>query len=320
MRSVIIALLAGLFVAPSAIAQQYPVRPIRIVVAFAPGGASDVLARLLAERLTEAFGQTVVVDNRPSAGGIIGTDLVAKAVPDGYTLLIGSAAAFAITPHLQTKLPYDTTKDFMPIAPFTSLAFVLNVHPDVKATSVKELIALAKSRPGTLNIGSAGNGTTTHIVGEMFKYAAGIDMVHVPYKGAAPAMVDLIGGRIHVLFDAAVTTLPQWKARRVRALAVGGTERSPLFPELPTIGEAGLPGFTAGNWFGVFAPARTAAAVVTRLNAEITKAVISTAARQAMAAIGAQPLSASPEQFRRLVQSEYERYGKLIKAAGIKFD
>ena len=183
-----------------------PVRPIRIVVAFAPGGASDVLARQLAERLTEAFGQTVVVDNRPSAGGIIGTDLVAKAIPDGYTLLIGSAAAFAITPHLQTKLPYDTTKDFVPVAPFTSLIFVLNVHPDVKATSVKELIALAKSRPAMLNIGSAGNGTTTHIVGEMFKYAAGIDMVHVPYKGAAPAMVDLIGGRIHVLFDAAVTT------------------------------------------------------------------------------------------------------------------
>ena len=320
MRSVFMALLAGLFVPPSAIAQQYPVRPIRVVVAFAPGGASDVLARLLAERLTEAFGQTVVVDNRPSAGGIIGTDLVAKAAPDGYTLLVGSAAAFAITPHLQTKLPYDTTKDFVPVAPFTSLIFVLNVHPDVKATSVKELIALAKSRPGMLNIGSAGNGTTTHIVGEMFKYAAGTDMVHVPYKGAAPAMVDLIAGRIHVLFDAAVTTLPQWKARRVRALAVGGTESSPLFLELPTISEAGLPGFTAGNWFGVFAPARTPPAVVTRLNAEITKAVSSPAARQAMAASGAQPLTASPEQFRRLVQSEYERYGKLIKAAGIKFD
>jgi len=320
MFRILFCIIGSFLVTPSASAQQYPTKPVRLIVAFAPGGASDVLARLLAQRLGDSLGQSVIVDNRPSAGGIIGTDLVAKAAPDGYTLLLGSAAAFAITPHLATKLPYDTRRDFVPIAPFTRLTFVLNVNPKVDARSVKDLVALAKSRPGMLNIGSAGNGTTTHMVGELFKHIAGVDLVHVPYKGAGPAMIDLISGQIQVLFDAAITTLPQLKAGRIRALAVGSPERSALFPALPTINEAGLPGFTAGNWFGIFAPAKVPAALVRRLNSEISKVIDTPDTREDMLRRGVEPLIMDQEKFRELVATEYERYGKLVKVAGIKIN
>ncbi len=316
MRLLLPIALATLPCAPAA-AQQYPTKPIRLIVAFAPGGASDLLARLLATRLGESLRQTVVVDNRPAAGGIIGSDMVAKAAPDGYTLLVGSAAAFAITPHLNVKLPYDTVNDFVPVSPFASLTFVLTVNPKVPAQSLKELIALAKSKPGALNLGSAGNGTTTHMVGELFQHTAGVDLTHVPFKGAGPAMIALVSGQIQVLFDASITTLPQLKAGRIRALAVGSSKRSELFPDVPTFGEAGLPGFTAGNWFGVFAPARTPAAVVNRINAEITKVMESPDVRSDLLRRGAEPLTATPAAFRELVASEYARYGKLVKVAGI---
>jgi tripartite-type tricarboxylate transporter receptor subunit TctC len=319
MRFTILVLLASLLCAP-ALAQQYPTKPIRLIVAFAPGGASDLLARMLAQRLSESFGQSVVVDNRPAAGGVIGSEVVAKATPDGYTLLVGSAAAFAITPHLNVKLPYDTVKDFAPVSPYASLTFVLTISPKLPTQSLKELITLAKSKPGTLNLGSAGNGTTTHMVGELFKYTAGIDLAHVPYKGAGPAMVALVSGQIHVLFDAAITTLPQIKAGRIRALAVGSPKRSPLFPEVPTMSEAGLPGFNAGNWFGLFAPAKTPTDIVTRINAEIAKVMGQPDARQDLLRNGAEPLTLNPEAFRGLVASEYERYGKLVKLSGIKID
>lgn len=320
MLRILLCIIGSFLITASASAQQYPTKPVRLIVAFAPGGASDVLARLLAQRLGDSLGQSVIVDNRPSAGGIIGSDLVAKAAPDGYTLLLGSAAAFAIAPHLATKLPYDTRRDFVPIAPFTRLTFVLNVNPKVDARSVKDLVALAKSRPGTLNIGSAGNGTTTHMVGELFKHTAGVDLVHVPYKGAGPAMIDLISGQIQVLFDAAITTLPQLKAGRIRALAVGSPERSALFPTLPTISEAGLPGFTAGNWFGIFAPAKVPAALVRRLNSEISKVIDTPDTREDMLRRGVEPLILDQEKFRELVATEYERYGKLVKVAGIKIN
>jgi tripartite-type tricarboxylate transporter receptor subunit TctC len=320
MRRTLLCIIGSVLLATPVSAQQYPTKPIRLIVAFAPGGASDVLARLLAQRLGDSLGQSVIVDNRPSAGGIIGTDLVAKAAPDGYTLLLGSAAAFAITPHLSAKLPYDTRRDFVPIAPFSRVTFVLSINPKVDARSVKDLIALAKSKPGTLNIGSAGNGTTTHMVGEMFKHTAGINLVHVPYKGAGPAMIDLISGQIHVLFDAAITTLPQLKAGRIRVLAVGSPERSALFPDLPTIGEAGLPGFTAGNWFGIFAPAKVPATLVQKLNSEITRVIDTPDARADMLRRGVEPLTMSQEKFRQLVTEEYERYGKLVKVAGIKIN
>lgn len=320
MLRILLCIIGSFLVAASASAQHYPTKPVRLIVAFAPGGASDVLARLLAQRLGDSLGQSVIVDNRPSAGGIIGTDLVAKAAPDGYTLLLGSAAAFAIAPHLAIKLPYDTRRDFVPIAPFTRLTFVLNVNPRVDVRSIKDLVALGKSRPGTLNIGSAGNGTTTHMVGELFKRTAGVDLVHVPYKGAGPAMIDLISGQIQVLFDAAITTLPQLKAGRIRALAVGSPERSALFPGLPTIIEAGLPGFTAGNWFGIFAPAKVPAALVRRLNSEISKVIDTPDTREEMLRHHVEPLIMDQEKFRELVATEYERYGKLVKVAGIKIN
>jgi len=319
MRTALFAALAAIACTP-ALAQSYPAKPIRLVVAFAPGGASDLLARMLAMRLSDSFRQTVVVDNRPGAGGIIGSDLVAKATPDGYTLLLGSAAAFAITPHLNVRLPYDTADDFAPVSPFASLTFVLTVNPKVPAHSLKELIALAKAKPGTLNLGSAGNGTTTHMVGELFKHTAAVDLVHVPYKGAGPAMVGLVSGQIQVLFDAAITTLPQLKAGRIRALAVGSPKRSPLFPDLPTMSEAGLPGFTAGNWFGVFAPSGTPAAVVARLNAEIAKVMAQPDSREDLLRRGAEPFTSSPQAFRDLIASEYERYGKLVQVSGIQFN
>ena len=320
MLRILLCIIGSFLVAASASAQHYPTKPVRLIVAFAPGGASDVLARLLAQRLGDSLGQSVIVDNRPSAGGIIGTDLVAKAAPDGYTLLLGSAAAFAIAPHLAIKLPYDTRRDFVPIAPFTRLTFVLSVNPRVDVRSIKDLVALGKSRPGTLNIGSAGNGTTTHMVGELFKRTAGVDLVHVPYKGAGPAMIDLISGQIQVLFDAAITTLPQLKAGRIRALAVGSPERSALFPGLPTIIEAGLPGFTAGNWFGIFAPAKVPAALVRRLNSEISNVIDTPDTREEMLRHHVEPLIMDQEKFRELVATEYERYGKLVKVAGIKIN
>lgn len=303
-----------------ALAQQYPTKPIRLVVAFAPGGASDLLARLLAARLADSLGQTVVVDNRPAAGGIVGSDTVAKSAPDGHTLLVGSAAALAITPHLNVRLPYDTLKDFIPISPFAGITFVLVVNPKVPVQSLSELIALAKSKSGTLNFGSAGNGTTTHMVGELFKSTAGVNLTHVPFKGAGPAMIALVSGQIQVLFDASITALPQLKAGRIRALAVGSAKRSDLLPDIPTFSEAGLAGFTAGNWFGVFAPARTPLAVVKRLNTEITKAMTQADVRSDFLTRGAEVMTASPESFRALVVSEYERYGKLVKVAGITID
>jgi tripartite-type tricarboxylate transporter receptor subunit TctC len=318
-RNLISVLVVGLLSAP-AMAQSYPTKPIRLIVAFAPGGASDLLARMLAQRLSESFGQSVIVDNRPAAGGIIGSEVVARATPDGYTLLVGSAAAFAITPHLNVKLPYDTVKDFVPVSPYASLTFVLVINPKVPAPSLKELIALAKTKPGTLNLGSAGNGTTTHMVGELFKYTAGINLTHVPYKGAGPAMVALVSGETEVLFDAAITTLPQIKAGRIRALAVGSPKRSTLFPDVPTMSEAGLPGFHAGNWFGLFAPARSPTYIITRINAEVAKVMEHPDARQDLVRNGAEPLTLSPDAFRGLVASEYERYGKLVKLSGIKIN
>ena len=301
-------------------AESYPSKPVRLIVGFAPGGASDLLARLLAQKLTETLGQPVIVDNRPSAGGIVGTDLVAKAAPDGHTLLVGSSAAFAITPHLAPNLPFDTRRDFAPVSMFANLTFVLLVNPKVQAQSVKELIALAKSRPGKLNYGSAGNGTTTHMVSALFAQMAGIDMVHVPYKGAGPAMVDLISGQLDVLFDAAVTSIPQLKAGKVRALAVTGAKRSALLPDVPTVNESGLPGYTAGSWFAIFGPAKLDRAALTRLNSDIAKVMSLPDTRQQLAARGAEPWTTRPEELGRFVASESARYGKLIKAIGLRMN
>jgi tripartite-type tricarboxylate transporter receptor subunit TctC len=311
------AALAAFSCAPAA---AYPTKPVRLIVGFAPGGASDLLGRLVAQKLTESLGQTVVVDNRPSAGGIVASDIVAKANPDGHTLLVGSSAAFAITPHLTKDLPYDTRRDFTPVSMFANLTFVLLLNPKVPAKSVTELITLAKAQPGKLNYGSAGNGTTTHMVSALFAQMAGIDLVHVPYKGAGPAMVDLISGQINVLFDAAITSIPQLKSGRVRAIAVSGAKRSTLLPDVPTVAEAGLPGYTAGSWFAIFGPSRLHPAVVARLSGDIAKGMSQPEVRQELAARGAEPWTTSPEELRRFISSESDRYGKLIKLSGIRMN
>ncbi len=301
-------------------AQPWPARPIRLIVISAPGGASDIMARMLGEHLTLGLGQTVVIDNRPSAGGIVGTDLAAKAAPDGYTLLLGSPAAFAIAPHLNPRLPYDPARDFLPIGQFASLAFALIAHPGLPAPTVGELLVLAKARPGSINFASAGNATTTHLVAELFKSATSADMVHVPFKGGAPAMTALAAGQVQVMFDALVTSVPQVRSGRVRALAVTGRERSALLPAVPTMAEAGVASFVVGSWFGVFAPARTPAPVVARLNAEIAKATQSPKVRERLATLGAEAAGGSPEAFGRFVREESDRFGRLIRSAKIRLD
>ena len=301
-------------------AQAWPAKPIRLIVISSPGGASDIMARMLGERVAMGLGQPVVIDNRPSAGGIIGTDLAAKSPPNGYTLLLGSPAAFAISPHLQAKLPYDTVSDFLPVGQFSSLPFALITHPGTPAQSVGELIVLAKGRPGSINFASAGNATTTHLVAELFKSVTGTDMLHVPFKGGAAAMTALAGGQVQVMFDALVTSVPQVRTGRIRALAVTGQARSALLPDVPTMGEAGVKSFVVRSWFGVFAPARTPASVIARLNAELTKAIQVPEVRERLTNLGAEPVGGSPEAFGRFVREESDRYGQLIRDAKIRAD
>jgi tripartite-type tricarboxylate transporter receptor subunit TctC len=311
---------AGLVLAVTAQAQTWPARPLRLIVISSPGGASDIMARMLGEQMTASLGQAVIIDNRPSAGGIVGTDLAAKAPGDGYTLLLGSPAAFAIAPHLNPKLPYDPVRDFAPVGQFASLAFALVAHPGLAAQTVGELLALAKSRPGTINFASAGNATTTHLVGELFKSVTGADIVHVPFKGAAPAMTALAGGQVQILFDALVTAVPQIGSGRVRALAMTGCSRSPLLPAVPTMAEAGVGAFVVGSWFGVFVPARTPPAVIARLNAEITKAGQSREVRERLGKLGAETAVGSSEAFGQFVREESDRFGRLIRSAKIRID
>jgi len=317
--------LAGAFLAigPSVAtshAQVWPTKPIRMIVIAPAGGASDIMARMLGERLTAALGQSVVIDNRPGAGGIVGTDLAAKAAPDGYTVLLGSPAAFAISHHMQKNLPYDPARDFVAVGQLASLAFALIVHAGLSVKTVGELLALAKSRPDGINVASAGNATTTHLVAELFRNATKLNMVHVPYKGSAPAMVGLAGGQVQAMFDALVTTLPQVRSGRVHALAVTGRARAPLLPEVPTMSEAGVASFVVGSWFGVFSPTGTPPAVLTRLNAEVDRATRHPDVRQRLASLGAEAVGGSAQAFTRFVRDESERFGRLIRDAGIRLD
>lgn len=314
------AALATVMIALPAVAQQYPAKPIRLIVGFAPGGGTDVLARALAQQLTESLGQTMAVDNRTGAGGMISAELTAKAPPDGYTLLVGSAAAFAINPNLMSKLSYDPVRDFAPVGMFATLSYAVDVHPSLPVKSIRELVALAKAKPGQLNYGSAGTGASTHLAIEQFLLAANVRMTHVPYKGNTPAMTALMSGEVAMVFDPVLTSLPQIKAGRIRALAVTTAKRSALLPEVPTVAEAGLPGFEAGNWFGVFAPAGTPAAVVDRLNGAINAAMTSPQMKDRLLSQGADPLSGTPQQLADLVKSELAKYAKIVKAANIRIE
>jgi tripartite-type tricarboxylate transporter receptor subunit TctC len=315
-----VGIVAGLALAGPAKAQDYPTKPIRLVVPFAAGGATDVLARLVGERLTASLGQQVVVDNRPGAGGNIGSDLVARAEPDGYTILMGAVGTHAINPSLYPKMPYDPVKDFAPVTLVASVPNVLVVNPEVPAKSVQELIDLAKAKPGELNFASSGNGTSIHLSGELFKAMTGTDIVHVPYKGSGPAVTDLLGGQVQMMFDNMPSSLPHVKAGKLRALGVTSAKRSPALPEVPTIAEAGVPGYDATSWFGILAPAGTPEPVVTRLQGAIVQALGEPEMRQRMADLGAEPVGDTPAEFGQFITAELAKWAKVVNDAGVKLE
>ena len=322
MRGMLRWALGALFacIATVASAQGYPNRTIRLVVPFPAAGTTDILARAAAQKLTEAFGQSVVVDNRPGAAGNIGSDLVAKSAPDGYTLLMGTVGTHAINPSLYSKMPYDHVKDFVPVVLVAGVPNVLVVNPALPVNSVADLIKLAKDKPGQINFASSGSGTSIHLSGELFKTMAGVDITHVPYKGSSPALVDLIGGQVQIMFDNLPSALPQIKAGKLRAIAVTSLKRAPVLPDVPTISESGLPGFEASSWFGVLAPAGTPAPIVARINAEINKWLQSAEAREKLLSQGAEAAGGTPEQFAHHIRAESEKWAKVVKASGAKVD
>ncbi len=307
-----------LVVATTTAAQQsYPTKPIRLIVPFAPGGGNDFLARLVGQKLGERLGQQFVVDNRAGASGIIATDLVAKAAPDGYTLLLGFVGPLALNPHLE-KVPYNPVRDFAAASLLASSYHILVVNPAVPARSVKELIAVAKARPGEINYASSGSGATLHLIGELFKSVAGINITHIPYKGAGPAAIAVISGEAQMMFSSTTAVLPHIRTNRLAALAVTSPNRSPLVPEVPTLVESGLRGVEVGSWYALLAPAATPRAIIARLHAEIVRLAAMPDYRQLLEKQAFEPLTSSPEQFPAFVQSELEKWGKVIKAAGIK--
>ena len=301
-------------------AQSWPSKPIRFVVPYPPGGPLDTVARLLGQKVSEGVKQPVVVDNKPGAGGNIGADTVAKSPPDGYTILMGAVATHAINPTLYASIPYDAVRDFQPVTQVASTPNVLIVNNSVPVANVREFIAYAKANPGKLNFGSGSTGSAGHLAGELFKAMAGVNMVHVPYKGAAPAMQDLIGGQVQLMFDNFASANTQVKAGKVKALAVTTAKRSALAPDLPTIAESGLAGFDINTWFGIFVPAGTPRDVVERLHAEFTKALATPDVRERLTNLGAEPVGNRPEEFAAYIKSEGEKYARVIKASGAKVD
>ena len=300
-------------------AQAYPNKTIRMIVPFAAGGPTDVMARSVGQKLTESWGQPVVIDNRGGGGGNIGSDIVAKATPDGYT--IGMViVSHAINASLYSKLPYDPVKDFAPVTLAGAATIVLVAHPSVQAKSVKELIALAKSKPGKIDWASPGTGTPHHLAGELFKTLTGIDMVHIPYKGAAPALVDLLGGQVSLAFVSLPAALPHIKAGKLTALGVSGPQRSAVAPEVPTIAESGLPGYELENWYGVLSPARTPREIVTKLNGEIVKILQTQDVKERLNGQGFEIRTSTPEQFAAYLKSEIVKWAKIVKASGAKVD
>jgi len=304
--------------AGSALAQNYPTRVVRIVVPQAPGAQSELFARMLGQKLSESLGQSVINDPRPGAGGAIGAEVAARAAPDGYTLLFGTNSTHGSNPALYAKLPYDAVRDFAPIALTVGMPYVLSVHPSLPVTSLKQLIAFAKSKPGQLYYASAGNGSTHHLSGELLRSMARINIVHVPYKGGPPATAATVGGEVSMLFNTVGSVQPSVKSGRLRALAVTTTSRSGALPDVPTMAEAGLPGFQMQSWFGLLAPAGTPRPIISRLNAETNKALNTPEMKSAIATMGANVMSGSPEQFADHIKSEIGRIGEIVKAAGIK--
>ena len=301
-----------------ATAQTYPHKPIRFVVPFGVGGPGDAIGRMIGRQLTERLGQPVVIDNRSGATTIIGTELVAKSPPDGHTLLLISTT-HAVNPSLFPKLPYDPIKDFAPVTLITATPFMLGIHPSVAASSVSELVALARSKPGALNYGSSGAGSSIHLTTELLKSAANLQMTHVPYKGSGPAFIDLIGGQIQMLFSSTVSTMPHVKSGKVRGLAITSLKRASALPEMPTIAES-FPGFESSSWFGLLVPAKTPQRVMDRLLKETRAALKSPDVNQALVSQGAEPGGSSPTEFGAYFQTEIGKWAKVIKSAGIKLE
>lgn len=313
-------LLILLCLASNAAAQTYPARPVRMVVPFPPSGGSDVIARIFAPAYSAALGQQIIIDNRAGANGNVGTELVARAPPDGYTLLFNGSGTLAINPSLYEKLPYDALRDFAPITLAVLQPHVLVIHPSLPAKSVQELIAIARAQPGRMNFASSGNGSLAHLAGEMFRAQARIDLVHVPYKGAAPALVDVIAGQVHLVFASSPSVMSHVKVNRLRALGVTTPRRVSALPDLPTLTEAGLPGFEVMGWYGLLAPAATPAPIVAKLNADMVATLKQADVRQKLAGVGLEVETSTPQGFADFMKAEIAKYAKVVKAANIKVD
>jgi len=307
-------------VASAALAQGYPAEPVRIVVAFAVGGTADAIARIHGQKLSESLRQQFVVDNRPGAGGTIGTEVVTKAAPDGYTLKLGSTSDLAVSPNLYPNLSYDVTRDLIPVAQLATAPFMLAINASLPAKNMQELIALAKAKPGAINFASSGNGSSLHLLAEYLKYGAKIDLVHVPYKGVGAALPDLVAGRVQLLFSDMGPFVPFVREGKLRVLAVSTAKRSKLYPEYPTIAESGLPGYDLAGWYGIVAPAGTPRAVVQRLHAEFTKAMRAQDVIERYNTMGVEPVDSTPEQFGAYIRAELGKWGDIIKRSGTKLE
>jgi len=315
----------GLFVGalaclPNAGAQEYPTKPIRLVITYPPGGNTDLVGRALALKLGESMGQQVVVDNRGGAGGVLGSMITAQSAPDGYTIMLGTSAGMVINPLLSRKLTYDPVRDFAPVSMVVIVPQLLVINPQLPVKNVRELIAFAKAKPGYLNAGSSGVGTPNHFGTELLKWLAGVDIVHVPYKGGAPALTDLLGGQIQMAFSSVPAVLPHIKAGRLVALGVGSAKRSPALPNVPTIAEAGVPGYEYTTWYGIFAPAKTPRPLIARLNTEIVKAMETPDIKDRFTALGGDPDPGTPEELRAYMANESAKWAKIIKAANIRVE
>lgn len=322
MRNLFHAMLAGLLACgmapPVAAADSYPGKPVRMVVTFPAGGPTDVIMRAIGQKLSASWGHPVVIDNRGGAGGVIGTEIVAHAAPDGYTFLVGTAGGMTINPALQAKLSYDPFLDFAPVAMLVINPQILVIHPSVPAQNLKELVALAKARPGQFNFASAGTGTATHLGLELLKLTTGIDVVHVPYKGGAPAVTDLIAGQVQMLFVSIPSVLPHVRAGKLKAIAVSSAKRSASAPDVPTVAESGYPDFEYSNWNALFAPARTPPPIIRKMNAEMVRILNDPEVSRRLTSQGADPAPGTPEALAKYMRNDHERWKKVIRAAGIK--
>ena len=316
----ICAILGCALAAPPVFAQPYPDKPIRVIVPVPAGGTPDVVARMVSPGLSALLGQQLVIDNRGGAGGLIGAELAAKAAPDGYTLFFSSPGSLTILPHMHKKVEYDTLRDFAPVSLVASGPFLLITHPSVPVKTVKDLIALAKAQPGKLNYASAGSGAANHLAMELFKSMAAVDITHVPYKGAPQAVTDLIGGSVNLMFNSIPPVIQHIRAGRLRLLAVSSAKRSPQLPDVPTVSEAGVPGYEFTTWFGLLAPARTPPAILARLNAELVKVVHAPEMKAQLEIQGYDPVGGTPQEFSAFIRAENAKYAKLVRLSGAKVD